>query len=267
MDRITATDSVDTTQEVLSAVGLSKGFGATPTNNLIIDGLDLTIRRGEFVCVVGPSGTGKTTLLRCLSGLEPITGGDLRFDGAPIVGPPRHLGMVFQDYTRSLMPWKSVLQNVIFPLKDKGISKTEMRERAMESLAAVGLAGHESKAPWQLSGGMQQRVAIARALAYRPHLLLMDEPFASVDAQTRTELEDLVLDLHTRFGTTVLLVTHDVDEAVYLGDRVIVLGGKPSSVREVVPIGLARPRDQVETKTLPEFAEARAHVLKLIMNR
>lgn len=267
MDRLSATDSVDTTQEVLSAVGLSKGFGATPTNNLIIDGLDLTIRRGEFVCVVGPSGTGKTTLLRCLSGLEPITGGDLRFDGAPIVGPPRHLGMVFQDYTRSLMPWKSVLQNVIFPLKDKGISKTEMQERAMESLAAVGLAGTESKAPWQLSGGMQQRVAIARALAYRPHLLLMDEPFASVDAQTRTELEDLVLDLHSRFGTTVLLVTHDVDEAVYLGDRVIVLGGKPSSVREVVPIELARPRDQVETKTLPEFAEARAHVLKLIMNR
>lgn len=262
-----AADSIDTAKEVLSAIGLSKGYGAHPADNLIIDGLDLTIRRGEFVCVVGPSGTGKTTLLRCLSGLEPITGGDLRFDGAPIVGPPRHLGMVFQDYTRSLMPWKSVLQNVIFPLKDKGISKAEMRERAIESLAAVGLAGTESKAPWQLSGGMQQRVAIARALAYRPHLLLMDEPFASVDAQTRTELEDLVLGLHSRFGTTVLLVTHDVDEAVYLGDRVIVLGGKPSSVREIVPIDLARPRDQVETKALPEFAEARVHVLKLIMNR
>lgn len=267
MDRMSSTGPVETSQEVLSAVGLSKGFGTIPSNNLIIEGLDLTIRRGEFVCVVGPSGTGKTTLLRCLSGLEPVTGGDLRFDGEPIVGPPRHLGMVFQDYTRSLMPWKSVLQNVMFPLMDKGIPRDEMRERAIESIAAVGLAGNESKAPWQLSGGMQQRVAIARALAYRPHLLLMDEPFASVDAQTRTELEDLVLDLHSRFGTTVLLVTHDVDEAVYLGDRVIVLGGKPSSVREIVPINLARPRDQVATKLLPEFAEARAHVLKLIMNR
>lgn len=251
-------------EQVLSTIGLMKGFGPDPDSNLIIGGLELTVNRGEFVCVVGPSGTGKTTLLRCLSGLEAPTGGEILFEGVAIDGPPRHLGMVFQDYTRSLMPWMNVLQNVTFPLLDKGYSKVEMRERAEESLVAVGLGGTESKSPWQLSGGMQQRVAIARALAYRPHLLLMDEPFASVDAQTRTELEDLVLQLHSQFGTTVLLVTHDVDEAAYLGDRVVVLGGRPSHVREVVDIDLPRPRDQLGTKALPAFAEARARILQLI---
>lgn len=268
MDRII--EGIDRTVvpgQVLATVGLTKGFGADPERNLIIGGLELTVERGEFVCVVGPSGAGKTTMLRCLSGLEPPTGGEILFEGVPIDGPPRHLGMVFQDYTRSLMPWMTVLQNVTFPLLDKGYSKTEIRDRAEESLAAVGLAGTESKSPWQLSGGMQQRVAIARALAYRPHLLLMDEPFASVDAQTRTELEDLVLKLHSQFGTTVLLVTHDVDEAAYLGDRVVVLGGRPSHVREVVDIDLPRPRDQVVTKALPAFADARTRILELITNR
>ncbi|WP_345188269.1 ABC transporter ATP-binding protein [Microbacterium panaciterrae] len=257
----------DTSTQVLTTAGLTKGFGADPGANLVIGGLDLSIARGEFVCVVGPSGAGKTTLLRCLSGLERPTAGTIMFDGEPIDGPPRHLGMVFQDYTRSLMPWMNVLQNVVFPLRDKGISKAEMRERAEESLAAVGLAGTESKSPWQLSGGMQQRVAIARALAYRPHLLLMDEPFASVDAQTRAELEDLVLRLHGRYRTTILLVTHDVDEAAYLADRVVVLGGRPTEVREVVPVDLPRPRDQITTKSLPKFTEARARILGLIASR
>lgn len=253
--------------DVLTTQDLSKGFGANPTENLIIDGLNLVVSRGQFVSLVGPSGAGKTTLLRCLSGLEKPSTGEILFEGKAISGPPDHLSMVFQDYTRSLMPWMNVLQNVIFPLHDKGIPKPEMRARAKSSLTAVGLEGHEEKTPWQLSGGMQQRVAIARALTYRPHLLLMDEPFASVDAQTRGELEDLVLELHASFGTTILLVTHDVDEAVYLGDQVVVLGGKPSNVKEIVPVPLPRPRDQIGTKALPEFAAKRAHVLKLIAER
>jgi NitT/TauT family transport system ATP-binding protein len=162
------------------------------------------------------------------------------------------------------MPWMSVRKNVELPLRGKGISKDERRLRADEALAAVGLTADRGHYPWQLSGGMQQRVAIARALAYRPHVLLMDEPFASVDAQTRADLEDLMLSVRETFGMTVILVTHDVDEAVYLGDEVVVLSGSPTRVQKRIDINLGRARDQLATKSTPEFFTLRGQVLTLI---
>jgi len=172
--------------------------------------------------------------------------------------------MVFQDYSRSLLPWLTVRGNVRLPMRAAGVSREDATERADRALASVGLAGKESLRPRQLSGGMQQRVAIARALAYEPNLLLMDEPFASVDAQTRMDLEDLVLPLRAAYGVTILLVTHDIDEAVYLADRVVVLGRAPSRVVRVVEVDLRTPRHQVTTKQDPRFARLRREVLALV---
>ncbi|MDB6002197.1 MAG: transporter ATP-binding protein [Rhizobacter sp.] len=172
--------------------------------------------------------------------------------------------MVFQEYTRSLMPWHTVRGNVTFPLTSGGLSPAEVNDRANKALADVGLAGFEDKFPWQLSGGMQQRVAIARAVAYRPVVLLMDEPFAAVDAQTRAELEDLVLKVQRDAGMTFLFVTHDIDESVYLGHRVVVLSARPTTVQRSVAVPLPFPRDQVETKATREFVELRTEVSTLI---
>jgi NitT/TauT family transport system ATP-binding protein len=230
----------------------------------VLDGVDLDVHQGQFLCIVGPSGAGKTTLLRCMSGLLPPTAGETLLAGVPVTKPPPSLAIVFQDYSRSLMPWMSVRKNVELPLLSKKIPKAERHQRADEALAAVGLAASRGRYPWQLSGGMQQRVAIARALAYRPDALLMDEPFASVDAQTRADLEDLTLNVQKMFGMTVILVTHDIDEAVYLGDEVVVLSGSPTRVRERIAIDLGRPRDQLVTKSLPEFTTLRGQVLQLI---
>jgi NitT/TauT family transport system ATP-binding protein len=222
------------------------------------------VHENEFVCIVGPSGAGKTTLLRSLCGLLRATGGSVRLDGEVVVDPPSRMAGVFQDYSRSLMPWFTVERNVSLPLKHKFPSEPTRRERVATALHAVGLDGFERHYPWELSGGMQQRVAIARAIAYEPEIMIMDEPFASVDAQTRAGLEDLVLQIRRETGTAMLLVTHDIDEAVYLADRVIVLSARPTYVMDVVDVGLPQPRDQLETKMLPEFAECRAHVLELI---
>jgi NitT/TauT family transport system ATP-binding protein len=174
------------------------------------------------------------------------------------------MAIVFQDYSRSLMPWLSVLDNVTLPLRSAGIAKKERKRIATEALAEVGLVDFCSSYPWQLSGGMQQRVAIARALAFEPKVIVMDEPFASVDAQTRSDLEDLVLKVRDDLGITVLLVTHDIDEAVYLADTVLVLSGKPASVRAMIPVDLPKPRDQLSTKSEHRFTELRTEVYKLI---
>jgi NitT/TauT family transport system ATP-binding protein len=248
----------------LEVRGLSKTYGTGDQAVRAIDDLTFEVDPGEFLCIVGPSGCGKTTLLKCLSGLLRPSSGAAYLEGKLIEKSPDGLALVFQEYSRSLLPWMTVGANVRLPLLGQRVRRSERRSRAAEALAAVGLTGFEDKHPWQLSGGMQQRVAIARALAYQPHLLLMDEPFASVDAQTRADLEDLVLDVHERFGITVVFVTHDIDESVYLADRIVVLSHRPTTVKEIVSVPLTRPRDQIATKELPAFIELRSRVIRQI---
>ena len=261
---VTATGAAS--EAILSVQGLSKRYRGRAGDKLVLDGVDLEVARGEFLCIVGPSGAGKTTLLRCMSGLLAPSEGAVFLDGERITKPPARLAVVFQDYSRSLMPWMSVQGNVMLPLRSKKTPKAERTELARSALAAVGLSASGEQYPWQLSGGMQQRVAIARALAFEPEALLMDEPFASVDAQTRAELEDLILSVRSEFGVTVILVTHDIDEAVYLGDEVVVLSGSPTRVRERIRVDLGARRDQITTKALPAFAAHRTRVLRLIRN-
>jgi NitT/TauT family transport system ATP-binding protein len=243
-------------------LGVTYGRGADAVH--AIDDLSLAVREREFLCVVGPSGCGKTTLLKAIAGLLTPTRGEVLVEGKQVQEPPPGLALVFQEYTRSLMPWLSVRRNVTFPLAARGLPKAEQARRADEALKEVGLDGFEGKYPWQLSGGMQQRVAIARAVAYQPSVLLMDEPFASVDAQTRADLEDLMLRVQKDTGVTVLFVTHDIDEAVYLGERVAVLSHRPTTVRAEVQVPLAYPRDQLSTRALPEFVELRTRILAMI---
>jgi NitT/TauT family transport system ATP-binding protein len=245
---------------MLRIESLAKSYGDTPA----IADVGFEVSEREFVCVVGPSGCGKTTLLKCMSGLLAPTAGRVLLDGKPVLQPPEEMALVFQEYSRSLMPWMSVRNNVTLPLRHKKLDKDERARLVEEAVDAVGLSANLDRYPWQLSGGMQQRVAIARALAYQPQILLMDEPFASVDAQTRADLEDLILAVRERYDVTIVFVTHDIDESVYLSDRIVVLGPSPTSVKEILEVDLPRPRDQVETKELPEFARLRAHVYRLI---
>ena len=249
--------------EFLRVEGLSKSFGTQGKTVEAIRSLDFEIREDEFVSIVGPSGCGKTTLLKCMSGLLEPTTGTVTFRGQRVVEPPAELAIVFQDYSRSLFPWKTVRENVILPLK-KRRSMTGKDAVVEDALGAVNLTKFADHYPWQLSGGMQQRVAIARALAYQPKLLLMDEPFASVDAQTRGDLEDLVLRVRREFGVTVVLVTHDIDESVYMGDRVIILSRPPTTVQQELTVDLPGERDQIATKELPEFAHLRSRVYRAI---
>ncbi|MCX6499403.1 MAG: ABC transporter ATP-binding protein [Arthrobacter sp.] len=247
-------------QTLLSVRNVSKKYGP----NEILGDISVDVRAGEFLCIVGPSGAGKTTLLQCLSGLLAPTSGSVSLRGVEVSEPPAEMAIVFQDYSRSLMPWLSVLDNVALPLRSTKMAKAEIKKKSTAALEEVGLAGHLDKYPWQLSGGMQQRVAIARALAFEPAIVLMDEPFASVDAQTRSDLEDLTLKVKQHLGITIVLVTHDIDEAVYLSDRVLVLGGRPTEVVDLIETHLGEDRDQITTKSTPQFAELRARVYQEI---
>jgi len=250
---------------VLNVDSLGKTFGEGRRSFTALQGVSFSVAKGEFVSVVGPSGAGKTTLLKCLTGLLPLSEGSVRLLDSDVLSPPAEVAIVFQDYQRSLMPWLSVYDNVAFPLKNSKTLSGSTEEVVTRAIRAVGLSGSEKLRPWQLSGGMQQRVAIARALAYEPSLLVMDEPFASVDAQTRFELEDLVLRLRNDFDMTVLLVTHDIDEAVYVSDRIILLGGKPTTVTGTLEVAFDGPRDQETTRNALHFARLRTalyHALK-----
>jgi NitT/TauT family transport system ATP-binding protein len=245
---------------MLEITGLGHSYGS----HRVLEGLDLKVAQGELVSIVGPSGCGKSTLLRCVAGLIHPSEGSIVLNGTRTEGVPDELAVVFQDYSRSLFPWLSVRDNVALPLRRRGLGKDQRRKEAQTALESVGLGDAGRKYPWQLSGGMQQRVSIARALAYRPSLLLMDEPFGSVDAQTREDLEDLLLRVHRTEGVTILLVTHDIDESVYVGDRVVVMARNPGRIAADLPVGLPAVRDQIETRGMAEFVRLRAEVGRLV---
>ncbi|MFC9547577.1 ABC transporter ATP-binding protein [Streptomyces sp. NPDC056956] len=227
--------------------------------------LTFSLDAGELVCVVGPSGCGKTTLLKCVAGLLAPTSGEVLLRGQRVTGPPPGTAVVFQEYGRSLFPWMRVRDNVELPLRQKKhLTRARRRELVEHALHAVGLDDTAGAHPWQLSGGMQQRVAIARAVAHEPEVLLMDEPFAAVDAQTRADLEDLVRRLWQELGVTVLFITHDIDEAVYLGERVVVLSSSPTVVQEQLTVDLPARRDQLHTRADPRFTALRTRVYEQI---
>ncbi|WP_199827335.1 ABC transporter ATP-binding protein [Streptomyces xylophagus] len=249
---------------LLDVSGLKKVYEGSGRRVEAVRDLTFTVDAGELVCLVGPSGCGKTTLLKCMGGLLTPTAGEVLLGGRKVSGPPPGMAFVFQEYGRSLFPWMRVGENVELPLKQKDLSKARRRELVADALESVGLTDAAGAYPWQLSGGMQQRVAIARALAYEPEVLLMDEPFAAVDAQTRADLEDLVRGLWRERGITILFVTHDIDEAVYLGERVVVLSASPTVVQEQLKVDLPVERDQLHTRVAPRFAELRTHVYEQI---
>jgi NitT/TauT family transport system ATP-binding protein len=247
---------------VVSVDHLNKVYESKERRVEAIGDLSFDVQHGDFTCIVGPSGAGKTTLLKCLSGLLAPTRGVIRVNGHEVTSPPKEMAIVFQEYGRSLFPWKTVRENVELPLRERGIPKERRKATVDTALEAVALAGVGGSYPWQLSGGMQQRVAIARAVAYEPKVMVLDEPFAAVDAQTRADLEDLMLKLWRELDLTVIFVTHDIDEAVYLGQRVLVLSSSPTRILDDVPIAIAGTRTQALTRIDPEFAALRTRVYR-----
>lgn len=224
--------------------------------------VNLTVRTGEFLSIVGPSGCGKSTLLDMLAGLAPVSAGEILIDGKRMTGPDLDRGIIMQGY--ALFPWRSVRQNVELGLEIKGVPKRERGAISEKYINLVGLQGFGDRFPYELSGGMKQRVAIARALAYDPQVLLMDEPFAAVDAQTRETLQDELLLIWEKTGKTIVFVTHSIDEAVFLSDRVAVMTANPGCVKDVVSIPLPRPRHGLRTS--PEFNRIRQQVWELLQN-
>jgi NitT/TauT family transport system ATP-binding protein len=255
MDRITVTD-------VRKTFHLKPGQHVTidgrPSSSItVLDGIELSIRKGEFITLVGPSGSGKSVLLDIIGGLSQASDGVVRLDGDRIVKPDPKTGYVFQQY--ALFPWRTALANIEYALEVRGVPKRERTERARYFLSLFGLAGFEDRYPNQLSGGMQQRVAIARALATEPQVLLMDEPFAALDAQTRDILQGELLKIWEKINTTVVFVTHSIDEAIFLADRIVVMTARPGRVKEIIDIDLPRPRDG-DIRSSIEFNAHRARV-------
>jgi len=223
-----------------------------------LENINFDVEDGEFICILGPSGCGKTTLLRIVAGLETQTSGEITLNGVPITGPDPKRGMVFQQY--SLFPWRTVIDNITFGLEMQGMGKGEARKQVEKYLDLVGLKQFRNSYPHELSGGMQQRAAIARALANEPEVLLMDEPFGALDAQTRNVLQDELLKIWEQKHVTFLFVTHSVDEAVFLSDRIVVMTSRPGRVKEIIKVELPRPRN----RTSPEANRLRDRILKLL---
>ena len=239
---------------------VAKSFGDLTA----LEDVTLEIEAGSFISIVGPSGCGKSTLLQIVGGLLSPSGGEARLKDRPVSAPPPEMIYVFQQYNRSLYPWRTVRRNVGFGLEARGMDARRIGERCAEYIDLVGLSGFEDYYPHQLSGGMQQRVAVARALACGPEVLLMDEAFGSVDAQTRAGLQDLLLRLWREYRLTVLFVTHDIDEAIYLAERVLVLTASPGTVRTGLDTDLEYPRHQVSTRETEKFLAHRRYVYSLV---
>ncbi len=264
LDSVPYGRTLDPADTLLSVRNLKKVYTTDGGDIEAVRDLTFDLGKNELTCLVGPSGSGKTTLLKCIAGLLAPTSGEVVLDGKKVTSPPKKMAVVFQEYGRSLFPWLRVAENVELPLKNAGIPRDERKALVEEALQNVGLDHVPRSYPWQLSGGMQQRVAIARAVAYQPEILVMDEPFAAVDAQTRADLEDLVRRVWRDLGVTVLFVTHDIDESVYLGERVLMLSSSPTVVQEDLAIDLPDDRDQLTTRAMPRFTELRTHVYEQI---
>ena len=245
---------------LISFRGVNHAFGTRP----ILQDINLTVGQSEFVCMVGPSGCGKTTLLRFLGGLMSPTSGEVTFAGKPVRGPAREISFMFQDYSKALLPWRTAAGNVSLALEATGVPAGQRAVRIHELLQKVGLAGHADHYPAQLSGGMQQRVQIARCLAQEPSVLLMDEPFGALDAMTRQTLQDEILRIIAASQTTVVFVTHDLEEAIYLGDRVVALYPNPGRIAQVFDVDLPKPRNQLTTREHPEFLRLRRSLFDFI---
>ncbi len=237
---------------ILDVKGLTKSFSTDSGTHTTLDRISFQVYRREFMCVLGPSGCGKSTLIRIIAGLDTPTSGDVLLNGRAVSGPGPDRGMVFQSYT--LFPWLTVKKNVMFGLRMAGKGAFEAEAEAREWIALVGLSKFENSYPHQLSGGMKQRVAIARALANRPRILLMDEPFGALDAQTRAQMQAYLLEIWKNVDVTILFITHDLDEAVYLSDRILVLGTNPSRVAEMIEDPVPRPRDRSQFVSEPFLA-------------
>ncbi len=246
---------MDGNEVIISLRHLRKSFTKNRDVVQALDDFNLDVSQGEFVCLLGPSGCGKTTVLRIVAGLESASEGDVEVRGKKVTSAGPDRGMVFQEF--ALFPWRTVLKNIEFGLEVKGVPEGERSKISSQLIELVGLKGFEDAHPKELSGGMKQRVGIARALANEPAVLLMDEPFGSLDAQTRNLMQKELLRIWSATGKTILFVTHSVDEAVFLADRIVVMTARPGKVREDMPVGLARPRD----RTSREFIEVRGKVL------
>ncbi len=247
--------------DILSVRGVSRRFRSSQGETLALEATDLEVAENDFITILGPSGCGKSTLLRIVAGLDAPTTGEVLLDGQRISGPGADRGMVFQSYT--LFPWLTVLDNVCFGLRERGLARAQQVELAHGYLGKVGLAGFDQHYPRQLSGGMQQRTALARALANRPRMLLMDEPFGALDHQTRELMQELLLGIWEAEATTVLFVTHDIDEAVFVGSRVAVMSARPGRIKLDRAVALPHPR-HYSVKTTPVFAELKAELTESV---
>lgn len=254
-DRLKARDVI------LEVQNLTKIFQSKDRETLALNNINFVTHRREFVCIVGPSGCGKSTLVRILAGLEEFSSGEVLLDGKPVTGPGKDRGMVFQGYT--LFPWLTVKKNVMFGLKINGMDSGNAERRALEWLDLIGLAQFADAYPNQLSGGMKQRVAIVRALANQPRILLMDEPFGALDAQTRCRMQAHLLDIWKKIDITIVFITHDLDEAIFLADRILVLSAHPGEVQELIEVPVPRPRSTGQFIT-PEFLATKARLEELI---